>query len=614
MTGAGMGKRILWKCPAIFALFMVLCPPAICAWEKVENVRAMQAGDKVYIYYDLMGDAEQYEVKVRGSSDGGRSFSLPMKTLSGDVGSRVVPGLNKKIVWDVLKDTDAVEGEQFVFEVMAERRVQEQPAGEQRNRSQGTATEEKARGPKGWLGVFIQKITPDLKEKLGLKDEKGALVADVVTGGPANKAGIKRGEVIVSFDGKEVKEVMDLPHVVSSTPVGRVVRVEVIRKGERKSFDVKMGELIEGKAGQAPVQEKPKLGMTVEDFTHEMARSFGMTVEEITPELAKNFGISETRGLIVAQVDDPSPAAEAGIKADDVILEVDQKGITDIGDFNRKMTTYKSGDTILFLVKRTGSTVFLILKVPKQDGEKRGGETGMRERASESSKGKTFTNSVGIKFVYFPPGTFVMGSPAYESGRLGDEAQHHVTLTKGFSMGATEVTQGQWKKVMGTNPSHYENCGGDCPMESVSWNDVHEFIRKLNEMEKTDKYRLPTEAEWEYACRAGSSGPYAGDLNSMGWYGMFPLFSQPRPVAQKKPNAWGLYDMHGNVDEWCEDWWGEYPSWSVTDPKGPNVGRHRVMRGGAFVSGRDYARCARRGWDSPEDRSDILGFRLVRDE
>jgi serine protease Do len=201
---------------------------------------------------------------------------------------------------------------------------------------------------RGWLGVMIQKITPELKDKLDLKDEKGALVADVTKDGPADKAGIQRGDVIVSFDGREIKEMSDLPYIVASTPVGKSVTVEVIRKGGRKTFQVKIGELKEEKKAGVVSEAKPQLGMSV---------------EEITPELAKNFGLTETTGVVVVQVEEGTPAAEAGLRAGDVIVEIDQDPVENIRRFNQKLETYKKGDTILFLVKRQGATVFLTLKV-----------------------------------------------------------------------------------------------------------------------------------------------------------------------------------------------------------------------------------------------------------
>jgi len=201
---------------------------------------------------------------------------------------------------------------------------------------------------RGWLGVMIQKITPDLKEKLDLKDDKGALVADVSAGGPAAKAGIQRGDVIVAFDGKPVKDSTDLPYMVGSTAVGKSVAVDLLRKGQKKTFQVKIGELKEEKEPEAVSEAKPRLGMTV---------------EEITPEIMKNYRLSESSGLVVVDVENGSPAAEAGLREGDVILEVDQKPVKALDEFNRKMESYKQGDTLLLLVKRGEATVFLTLKV-----------------------------------------------------------------------------------------------------------------------------------------------------------------------------------------------------------------------------------------------------------
>jgi formylglycine-generating enzyme required for sulfatase activity len=169
-----------------------------------------------------------------------------------------------------------------------------------------------------------------------------------------------------------------------------------------------------------------------------------------------------------------------------------------------------------------------------------------------------------------------------------------VTLTKGFYMQSTEVTQGQWKAVMGNNPSYFKNCGDDCPVEQVSWNDVQEFIRKLNRREGGNKYRLPTESEWEYVARAGTDIPFAFgrclSTDQANYDGNYPLSECSKgeyrqrtiSVASFKPNSWGLYDMHGNVWEWCQDWYGDYPSGSATDPSGSSGGSYRVLRGGGW--------------------------------
>ncbi|HUT72318.1 MAG TPA: DegQ family serine endoprotease [Desulfatiglandales bacterium] len=201
---------------------------------------------------------------------------------------------------------------------------------------------------RGWLGVVIQNVTPELKDKLKLSTEKGALVADVVAGGPAEKAGIERGDVIVTFDEKDISESDDLPYVVASTPVGKTVTMEVIRKGQRESIQAEIGELEEEEKPQVASEARPNLGLTV---------------REITPELARNFGLSETSGVVIVQVQANSPAQEAGLAPGDMILEIDQVEMKGLEQFNKMTEGYKAGDTILFLIKRRGSTLFLTLTV-----------------------------------------------------------------------------------------------------------------------------------------------------------------------------------------------------------------------------------------------------------
>ena len=202
---------------------------------------------------------------------------------------------------------------------------------------------------RGWLGVMIQHITPALREKLGLKSDHGALVADVTSGGPAEKGGIRRGDVIISFDGKPIREMNDLPYLVASTPIHKKVKVVVIRDGRKKVVLVKIGRMKEEK--KATVAEAEKKA------------SLGMTVEDLTPRLAKELGLKEKHGLVVVKVESGSPAAEAGIKVGDLILEVDRKPVKNFRSFNRKMQHYGKGDTILLLVKRGGSTLYLTVRV-----------------------------------------------------------------------------------------------------------------------------------------------------------------------------------------------------------------------------------------------------------
>ncbi len=220
----------------------------------------------------------------------------------------------------------------------------------------------------------------------------------------------------------------------------------------------------------------------------------------------------------------------------------------------------------------------------------------------------------GMIFVEIPGGSFMMGSHPDEKGREDDEGPQHKVTLKSFYMMTTEVTQRMWKEVMGNNPSHWK--GNDLPVESVSWNDCQEFIKKLNDMFPGHYYRLPTEAEWEYACRAGTKTSfYSGDsysnLDEVGWH-KYNSGSKTHPVGRKAANTWDLFDMHGNVWEWCQDWYGDYPSGSVTDPRGPSSGSDRVCRGGRWGDGAGYCRSANRSIVGPSYRYSYLGFRLAR--
>ena len=182
-------------------------------------------------------------------------------------------------------------------------------------------------------------------------------------------------------------------------------------------------------------------------------------------------------------------------------------------------------------------------------------------------------------------------------------------------MGKHEVTQGEWEAVMGQNPSGFEDCGSRCPVEQVSWEDAQEYVRRLNEREaaagSSARYRLPTEAEWEYAARAGTVGARYGELDEIAWY-WDNSGATTHPVGGKPANAWGLHDMLGNVSEWVSDWLGDYPSAAVTDPTGPSTGPYRVNRGGGWYFNARYVRSANRSTLSSGNRADNIGFRLVR--
>jgi formylglycine-generating enzyme required for sulfatase activity len=237
---------------------------------------------------------------------------------------------------------------------------------------------------------------------------------------------------------------------------------------------------------------------------------------------------------------------------------------------------------------------------------------------------KEITNSIGMKLVLIPKGTFLMGSPESDKEHQGDEVQHEVMLSNDFFLGVTEVTQAQYQKVMGENPSYFQSDeiqgeSSNHPVEKVSWEDAVDFCKKLSELPEEKKagrvYRLPTEAEWEYACRAGSKSAYSfGDgVDSLDGNAWFKENSDRKthPVGQKRPNAWGLYDMHGNVFEWCSDWYDDYPKDAVSDPTGSKEGSHRVYRGGSSYDVATNCRSASRYWIYASLRSRINGFRVA---
>ena len=239
----------------------------------------------------------------------------------------------------------------------------------------------------------------------------------------------------------------------------------------------------------------------------------------------------------------------------------------------------------------------------------------------------SLSDTVNLNLAWIKPGTFIMGSQEKELGRRDDETQHEVTLTQGYWMGKYEVTQEQYEAVMRTNPSNFQ--GADLPVENVSWNDAVEFCAKLTAIEKKAKrlpkgyeYNLPTEAQWEYACRAGTTTALNNEknltsvtechnLDEAGWYRKN-SGGITHPVGQKNPNAWGLYDMHGNVHEWCLDWYSSsYPKTSVTDPTGESSGSSRIVRGGHWNSYARSCRSAFRDFDDPNFCYNWRGFRVA---
>ena len=219
----------------------------------------------------------------------------------------------------------------------------------------------------------------------------------------------------------------------------------------------------------------------------------------------------------------------------------------------------------------------------------------------------TRVGNASLPLVQIPAGSFQMGTP----GNTGDERQHPVSLSRDVWIGKFPVTQGQWQAVMGNNPSNFKNAGADAPVEQVSWDDAQQFLAKLNGLQGQFTFRLPTEAEWEYACRAGTEGVRYGDLDAIAWYDQN-SGKTTHPVGQKQPNAFGLYDMNGNVWQWCQDWYGDgyYSQSPSTDPQGPASGQYRVCRGGSWNNHATYVRSASRGLFTPDFRFSRLGLRV----
>ena len=220
---------------------------------------------------------------------------------------------------------------------------------------------------------------------------------------------------------------------------------------------------------------------------------------------------------------------------------------------------------------------------------------------------------LNLEILPIAPGTFQMGSVS--GGDKDERPVTRVTITRPFWLGKTEVTQAQWQSMMGSNPSHFK--GENLPVEQVSWSDAMEFCRKLTERERTAGrlpagyvYTLPTEAQWEYACRAGTTGDYAGGLNAMGWHNQN-SGSSTKTVGTKQANAWGLHDMYGNVWEWCLDWLGRYSGAAVADPRGRASGSLRVTRGGSWSNPAEVCRSAFRGGSNQGARIPSLGFRIA---
>ena len=289
-----------------------------------------------------------------------------------------------------------------------------------------------------------------------------------------------------------------------------------------------------------------------------------------------------------------------------VLIGTDQVGVTPL-----KVEGLSTGEKTITLKLKGYEEMTAKVVVRAGETVEQGGEL-VKTEPPRVGRAYTIPN-LGLKLMPITAGSFSMGSP---NGDSDEKPVTRVTISRPYWLGATEVTQAEWAAVMGNNPSHFK--GGNLPVEQVSYDDVLEFCRKLTERERAAdrlpegyEYTLPTEAQWEYACRAGTTGAYAGSLDAMGWYDAN-SGSKTHEVGGKQANGWGLYDMHGNVWEWCLDRSGAYPGGSVTDPRGASSGSFRVIRGGSWYFVAGYCRSAYRGGGTPGGRNiSVLGVRLA---
>ncbi len=321
------------------------------------------------------------------------------------------------------------------------------------------------------------------------------------------------------------------------------------------------------------------LGGVTEKFEKFLAEGTSLTLENVLRLDAEWNQTAEKEWLLISKLPDITSAERVVQEAETYQEEVRVKP----GGFFRKAEY------------RTETKTHMVNKILRKCA------IGVERLEIRSFNGPVIAS---MDFCRIPAGTFLMG----EQGKL-----HQVTLTKDFYMARYLVTQALWQAVMGNNPSHFK--GENHPVDHVSWEDSQEFITKLNERIGENLYRLPTEAEWEYACRSGSSGTYCfGDDESLlGEYVWYRNNSDQKThaVGKKKPNALGLYDMHGNVWEWCQDWYEDSSQGSGIDPVGPSSGTLRVFRGGCWYDVAWHCRSAYRGRDDPGSHGKIIGFRLA---
>ena len=332
------------------------------------------------------------------------------------------------------------------------------------------------------------------------------------------------------------------------------------------------------------------------------------------PKLAKE-GVARVE-CVIAGTDMTTMQVEMSVGSDDVVRgTVD--GVRPGTGRTVTLNAYDSGGELTYSGSATADVVA---------GETASVSVVLRASLLEGGTTVDLPGGASMEFVWVEPGTFTMGSPEAEEGRRYNEGpQHQVTISKGFYLGKYELTQRQWESVVGTSPWQGQpsvQTNPDGPASYISWDNVQELLNALNSAAGSGLYRLPTEAEWEYSCRAGTTTPWSfgsneSDIGDYAWYSGNASGvgeSYPHAVGQKLPNPWGLYDMHGNVLEWAQDWYGDYAGGAQFDPTGPAEGTTRVIRGGNVWHDPGDLRSARHSGTSPTSQSSQIGVRLLRME
>ena len=353
-------------------------------------------------------------------------------------------------------------------------------------------------------------------------------------------------------------------------------------------------------------------GLPIEDVFKQVRirvreKSGGQQVPWESSSLTGDFYFTSPKKSAAEASAAPSPLPR--LTADESALELSFwetiKNSTDAEDFKAYLERYPNGNFATLAKRRIAVLTASTSHTPTTSGN----ETGRTEPKPIVKSGNlpaVVNNRIDLTLVLVPPGSFMMGSTNADD----EQPVHQVTIGAPFYLGKYEVTQRQWVALMGSNPSEFR--GADHPVEQVSWEDAQEFIRKLNALGDGFEYRLPTEAEWEYACRAGTTGDFAGDLDALAWYDNNSK-GGTHPVGQKQPNKFGLYDMHGNVWEWCADMSPETYQGAPRDGSAwLNAGsQKRILRGGSWDHNSDHARSAYRHWFSSNHHTHGIGFRVV---